>query len=319
MMYLSCLGKTEFKVSKIGFGAWAIGSNSYGLIELKDAHECIQTYLDYGGNFIDTARVYGDSEKIIGDYLSGKDIYYKIYICSKTMNTESREQIPKIKENLEQSLRMLKRDYIDLYYLHSPTSDMETLKYILEELESFKAKGKIRSIGASIKGPDVTETTQELCLKYSDFKQIDVIQLVYSILRQQNDKIFDQLAKKDIGIVARTVLESGFLTDKYLSGYKFNNGDHRLRWGAGKQKLILNAVTNIKKIISQYSYNNLAEFSINFAAQNPFVSTLIIGAKNKTQMISNINAFSGKMLNDCLVKKLKEIYWDKTHIFNTEE
>ena len=99
-------------------------------------------------------------------------------------------------------------------------------------MEQLKTEGKIRAIGASIKGPNVTQHTADLCRQYINTGKVDVLQLVYSIFRQSNAQVFEQARQAGVGIIARTVLESGFLTGKYNSQSLFSEGDHRRRWSA---------------------------------------------------------------------------------------
>jgi myo-inositol catabolism protein IolS len=151
------LGRTGFNVSELGFGAWAIGGTAYGPVSDTDAIECITQYLSAGGNFIDTARSYGNSEAILGKALQNIGLRDQIFISTKTVKGESLETIPEITADLEESLRLLITDFVDIYYLHRPPVDPKVMNRALDVLEEFKYAGKIRAIGASIKGPAVTE------------------------------------------------------------------------------------------------------------------------------------------------------------------
>lgn len=105
-----------------------------------------------------------------------------------------------------------------------PPDDHEVVLLALEEMERFRKEGKIRAIGASIKGLNATEHTAALCRQYMTTGKVDAIQLIYSILRQRLLNVIEEASGNGIGIVARTVLESGLLTGKNLSGKNFRGG-----------------------------------------------------------------------------------------------
>ena len=96
------LGNTGIEVSELGFGAWAIGGSHYGKVDETESAEAIYSYLNAGGNFIDTARAYGESEEVIGNILKKDKVLSKnIILCSKTFMGEKMEQIPSIQKELE--------------------------------------------------------------------------------------------------------------------------------------------------------------------------------------------------------------------------
>ena len=173
-------------VCELGFGAWGIGGRFVGKNTPIDGGEALLAYLDAGGDFIDTALTYGESEKIIGSVLRDFRDADRIFVATKTKSGETSDTVKKIRPDLEASLVNLRRDYVDLLYLHMPPEEDEAMDAALAECEALKREGKIRGIGASIKGPAVTGATVDLCRKYVDSGRVDVIQLVYSILRQRN-------------------------------------------------------------------------------------------------------------------------------------
>jgi aryl-alcohol dehydrogenase-like predicted oxidoreductase len=312
------LGRTGFEISEIGLGAWAIGGGSYGKVEEKDAVECIEAYLSAGGNFIDTARGYSLSEEILGKELSRLDMTNKIFIASKTLNTSSVEVIPKIRTDLETSLRLLKRDYIDLYYLHNPAEDYDTMNFVLEEFAKLKDEGKIRAIGASIKGPDVTNKTLELCRQYIKTGMVDAFQVIYSIFRNVIRNVFEEANTNGVGIVARTTLENGFLAGKYLPGHVFGSDDHRRRWPEEKLNFILEEVSKLKNNIVQSPYESLAQVAIAFSLEPKEVSCVIVGAKNAKQVNGNISVEDLPTLSSDIVKNIIETYGTRFDLFNPD-
>lgn len=311
------LGRTNFLVTRLGFGAWGIGGKASGNVEEKEATSCLESYLYAGGNFIDTAISYGASETIIGKVLSKNDLHDKVYIATKTKSGQTKDTLHLIRNDIEESLRKLNRDYIDLYYMHMPPEDDDTMKYVLQEYERLKHEGKIRAIGASIKGPDVTENTVFLSRKYVDTNRVDVLELVYSIFRQKNSQVFDYARENNVGIVARTSIESGFLTGKYKAGHIFSEADHRSRWEPKKLEKVLENVDRLKEYAIIPPYSSIGEVAVRFVYDNPMVSSVIVGAKTVEQQLANMRIESLPPLRCELMERLKVEYADFTENCNT--
>jgi aryl-alcohol dehydrogenase-like predicted oxidoreductase len=312
------LGNTGLWISELGFGAWPIGGTMYGPVEENEAIECVKAYLAAGGNFIDTARRYGHSEAILGKVLSQSGNRDQVILASKTFMGDSIESIPNIRSELEESLRLLRTDYADLYYLHMPPDDPEIMNCALDEFEELKKEGKIKAIGASIKGPAVTGHTVNLCRQYIDSGRVDVIQVVYSILRQRCTEIFDYAHQKGVGIVARTSIESGFLSGKYRPGHVFTES-HRKRWEVETQRKIFDAVAEMESYAVQPPYSSLAQVAVRFAMEPMSVSSVIVGAKSADQMRMNMAVASLPPLDADIIERLKREFGGMTDAFNPPE
>lgn len=283
------LGKTGLSVTEVGLGTWPIGNVAYGRVSRSQASLVVESYLESGGNFIDTARLYGISEHIIGQVLLHHGLRDKVVLATKTANTHSLDVLADIRRDLEESLRLLKTDVIDLYYIHNPPVDSDLMYRVLDEFQKLKTEGKIRSIGASIKGGKVTEATCALCRQYVDTGEVDVVLLIYSILRQLNIRSIKYAFEHNVGVVARTVLESGFLTGKYFPGKKFSKGDFRNRWKRHHLDSILDEVQKLKKWAVKPPYRSLSQVAIRFALEPKAVCAVIMGAKNKKQALNNLS------------------------------
>lgn len=303
-------------VSELGFGAWGIGGHFVGTRTPVDGREALLAYLDAGGNFIDTAAIYGDSEKTIGRTLAefggGGD---PVYVATKTKNGDVRETVPLIRKDVEDSLCNLRRDHVDLLYLHVPPDDDGTIAQALDECEALKAAGKIRALGASIKGPAVTDATVALCRKYVDTGRIDVIQLVYSILRQKNIAAIDYASRNGVGIVVRTSMESGFLTGKFATGTRFTADDHRSRWN-GNIDAIVRDVYRIREEHLRPPYEDVGQLAIRFALLPQGVTSVIVGAKNGVQQRANLRALDLPEPTEATIRRLVEEFADRTPSFN---
>jgi len=309
------LGRTRIAVSELGFGAWPIGGAQYGPVPEGEAIETVKAYIQAGGNFIDTARAYGQSEAILGKVLSQDRLRDQIILASKTFKGDSLESIPAIRADLEESLRLLRTDYLDLYYLHMPPDDPEIMDRTLDEFEILKKEGKIRAIGASIKGPAVTAATVKLCCQYIDSGRVDAIQLVYSILRQKNAEIFGYAHEKGVGLVVRTSMESGFLSGKYRPGEVIAEG-HRKRWAPETQRLIFDKVLEMEKYAVRPPYTSMAEVAVRFTLEPREVSSVIVGARTPDQSRQNVALATKPPLDAAIIRRLKDELGRLTERFN---
>jgi aryl-alcohol dehydrogenase-like predicted oxidoreductase len=309
------LGATGLEVSELGFGAWPIGGTMYGPVDEKQAVECVNAYLAAGGNFIDTARRYGQSEAVLGQVLSQCTNRDQVILATKTFMGDRLETIPKIRSELEESLGLLRTDYVDLYYLHMPADDPEIMNCALDEFEALKKEGKIRAIGASIKGPAVSGQTVNLCRQYIDSGRVDVIQVVYSLLRQRCTEIFDYAYHSGVGVVARTSIESGFLSGKYRPGHLFTES-HRRRWEAVTQRRIFDVVAEVEAYAIRPPYSSLAQVAIRFALDPMSVSSVIVGAKSAGQAQMNMAVASLPPLDADIMERLKREFAGMTEEFN---
>ena len=252
--------------------------------------------------------MYFDSEERIGKTLERMGNRADLVIATKTAQGNKLENISLMRGDLVESLRKLKTDYVDIYQIHHPSDDPEVIEASLLEMEQFKTEGKIRAIGASIKGPNVTQDTADLCRQYIDTGKIDALQLVYSIFRQSNAQVFDQARQAGVGIIARTVLESGFLTGKYDGQSRFPEGDHRRRWSAEQLQEFKEASGRIEAKFVKPPFETIAELAIRFSLAPPEVSTLILGARTARQVERNLVAANLPELDSETILQLNELF-----------
>jgi len=274
------------EVARLGFGALAIGSAGYGDVTRDDALAALETYVNSGGTFIDTARDYGKSEEILGEFIRTHKVRDRLFICSKSGSLSEEE----IRRDLDRSLAALGIDCIDLHYLHNPPGDPAEMDRVLTVFDALKREGKIRGVGASIKGPNVTAATQDLCRQYIATRKIDAIQIIYSVLRQGNRSVFEEAQSAGVAVVGRTVLENGYLTGNYLPGHCFAEGDHRRRWGRAELDRILQEVVSLEKMPCRKSFDNLTQLAIRFAYEETGLTNVIVGARSARQVGANLAA-----------------------------
>jgi len=277
-------GRMGDAVTRIGFGAWALGSKSYGEVNPSQARATLDTYLSAGGSFIDTARGYRTSESIIGEHLAETGRRDEVFLCSKSGKLTETE----IRRDLEESLRNLRTDRLDLYYLHGPPEEPEQMDEVLTVFEALRQEGMIRGIGASVKGPSVTTGIVQLASDYISTGRVDALQIIFSIFRQDHRAIFDQARTAGVALVGRTILESGFLTGKFHRDHSFAEGDHRNRWHRDKREAVLAASEELAEEFAQPPYSDLASFAQRFAFDEPGLTVTIPGAKSPDQERANL-------------------------------
>lgn len=205
------LGKSELNVSRVGFGGIPIMRVSF-----EEAEKCIRTAIDLGINYIDTAADYGDSEEKIGKALKKLD-RDEIVIATKSPPKD----VQHLEKCIDQSLKRLQIDAIDLYQFHCINND-DVLKRaidLLPVLEKAKEKGKIRHIGATVHGVEFINKVLEM-----DAFETIMIALNF-IVREAADAALPNARKKDIGVIAMKPMAGGHIDNANLAFKYFQNFD----------------------------------------------------------------------------------------------
>lgn len=292
------LGKTGLKISAIGFGAWAIGGNMWGPQDDNDSIAALNKAIDLGVNFIDTAAAYGGghSENIIGQVLKTRK--EKVFIATKIPplmwppppNSHAKDVFTgdTITKSVEQSLKNLNVDCIDLIQLHSWRENWTNDTEWYETLLKFKKAGKINFIGVS-----VHDNLHDEALGLIETGRIDTIQVVYNVLSQApEEKLLPKALKYNIGIIARVPLAYGALTGKFTEKTVFPKDDFRANKYIGENlKEILKKVDDFKSTVGSPDKEKLVSHALHFVLANKAVSTTIPGIRNKAQAIENCTIF----------------------------
>lgn len=302
------LGRTGLKVSEIGFGAWAIGGNaygnSYGPTDDDESIRALLTSFDYGCNFIDTSDTYGygHSEELIGQVASQID-RSRLIIATKVGGDFYSGRIRMnfhpgyIRFAINQSLKRLNTDYIDLYQLHNPSLKLIKNGEIFEVMRELKQSGKIRYIGITI--DDAVEGIEAI-----KWEGVDTIQVVYNLFEQEPEiELFPFAELNNIGIIAREPLANGLLTGIYDENSFFPAGDIRHAWPTSFISDRTRAVQNLRPLLSD-EIDTLAKLSLKFTLAETAVSTVIPGCKTVDQTMKN---FSSSDLRYLTCEELKLI------------
>ena len=219
------LGRTGWTVSDISFGAWAIGG-AWGQVSDQESMAALHKAIDCGVNFIDTADVYGGgrSERLIAELKKNRK--EEIIVATKAGRRLPRQTVEGYsRENLaawvEDSLRNLCTDCLDLLQLHCPSTDLFYHPEVFGILDDFVKAGKIRYYGVSV------ERVEE-ALKAIEYPGVQTVQIIFNCFRQRPaDLLFPRAKQKQVGILARVPLASGLLTGKLRADSTFPRDDHR--------------------------------------------------------------------------------------------
>lgn len=311
------LGKTGFKISEIALGTWQVGGKWGEAFNHESAEKIINEAIDNEINFIDTADVYSDglSEASVAKVVKSRK--EKVYIatkCGRKINPHISEgyQPYILRKFIEDSLKNMKLDYIDLIQLHCPPTEVYYRPEIFELFDKLKEEGKIRHLGVSV------EKIEE-ALKAIEYPNVTTIQIIFNMFRQRPAELFfKEVQKRNIGIIVRVPLASGLLTGKFNRGTTFGPEDHRNFNREGKYfdkgetfsgidyETGLEAVEELKKIFPVNK--NLAPIAIKWILMFNEVSCVIPGASKVDQVISNLETESIPDLTKDQMKKINNIY-----------
>ena len=233
------LADTNVTLSEVGFGVWTVSAGWWGEFTDDQAADLLRRALDLGVTFFDTGDTYGNGrgETILAKAFKGRrdqivvgtKFGYDFY-TNPDLNRGQRERPHDwsptfVRFALEQSLKRLETDYVDLWMLHNPRMDAIQKDDLFALLEQFKAEGKIRAYGASL-GPAIGGTEHgDQAMKA---RKLDALQIIFNLLEQDPGRRFLPLAReRNVGILVRVPHSSGMLEGKYTPETTFPPSDHR--------------------------------------------------------------------------------------------
>jgi aryl-alcohol dehydrogenase-like predicted oxidoreductase len=301
------LGNTGVRVSEICLGAMTFGGKGYwkniGQVEQKEAEDLVNTAIEGGINFFDTADVYseGRSEEILGKALGDKrkDIILATKVRGRTGTGPNDIGLSRkhIIDSCNASLKRLGTDYIDLYQVHS--FDPRTpLDETLRTLDDLVRNGKVRYIGVS----NYTGWQLMKALAISEKQNLEkfvTLQAYYSLIaRDLENELVPLSLDQNLGILTWSPLGGGFLTGKYRRGKprpegarRSNPKDQFLQFDEEKG---FDIVDELKRIANNHGAT-ITQAALNYLLRKPGVTSVIIGARNKEQLTDNLKTTDWEM------------------------
>ncbi len=316
-MHYRELGRTDWKVSEISFGSWAIGG-AWGDVNDADSLAALHRAIDLGVNFIDTADVYGDgrSERLVAQVLRDRP-GQRIYVATKAGRRLPQQTVEGYsRENLtawvDRSLKNLDTDTIDLLQLHCPPTEVYYRPEVFGILDDLVAAGKLRYYGVSV------EKIEE-AIKATEFPGVQTVQIIFNMFRQRPAERFFPLAReRRVGILARVPLASGMLTGKLKPDSQFAADDHRNFNRHGEAfdvgetfsgvpyEVGLAAVDELKKLMPAGS--TLAQLALRWILMFDAVTCAIPGAKRPSQAEDNVAATALPPLSPEAMAAVQDVY-----------
>lgn len=296
-------GSTGLNLSEISVGTWALGGKDMGPVDEKDAIEAIHTMIDCGVNFLDTAPTYGRgaSEAIVGKALAyGKR--NKVTLLTKcgirweegpknfskgAIRDSSHDSIIK---QVDESLKRLQTDYIDIYLIHWP--DVNTpLEETADTLKELKKAGKIRFSGISNFEDPALEKLYALDV-------LDVIQFPYSMVNRSRENLFKKYHEKGVATMGYGSLGAGILTGAIRELPHFEPGDARLGFYDFFVEPKFSKVMKLLEVLDNIALTRqvpVAQITINWTVHHNFINTSLTGVRNANEAVENTAAMDWQL------------------------
>jgi aryl-alcohol dehydrogenase-like predicted oxidoreductase len=308
-MQFRTLGSTDMDASVIGLGTWAIGGWMWGGTDRQEAIDAIRASLDAGVNLVDTAPIYGFgvSEEIVGEAIQGRRD--EVILATKcgmiwhdekgdfAFNTDEKMagrgegKVYKhlgrdsIRYEIEQSLRRLKVDHVDLYQTHwqeSTTPVEETMETLLK----LKEEGKIRAIG-------VSNCPLQTLKAYQAVGTVDSAQEKYNMLdRDLEEELIPHYRQTGVSLLSYSSIARGLLSGKMSPDREFEDGDARegaARFSPENRKKA-NAMLSEFQPIAETHGISLAQLVVAWTVAQPGVTYALVGARDRQQASENAAA-----------------------------
>ncbi|WP_221031061.1 aldo/keto reductase [Actomonas aquatica] len=285
------LGRTGLSVSEISLGTWSFGSPIYGGVDQTDAHEAIRAALDLGINSFDTAPLYGTpaedgiAEKVLGRALGAdRD---QVTITTKFGRYPTRGHLNTfysaagVTESVEDSLRRLGTDRLDVLFFHSPFGPEQIEDDVWGALDALKTSGKVRFVGHSVSLPD---KTSEMTREWARDGRIDVVQLVISLMNRENTALIADLAALDVGILARESLANGFLAGVYTPETTFPAGHLNARYSREEIAERVAVAERYRAELVTGEVTSLAQAALRWVLDQPGISSVLAGSSRVNEI-----------------------------------
>jgi aryl-alcohol dehydrogenase-like predicted oxidoreductase len=296
------LGRTGIEVSELALGGLFVSSHG-GTYD--QAQPAIARALELGVNYIDTAPGYGDSEEVLGRALESLGANNSVVLSTK-LGGRPQPFLPQDKDalfaSIEESLRLLKRDVIDVLFIHEPerpgqydwwSNHEEVEGPVLEVIDELKKSGVVKYSGLG--GTTVYEMAR--LVRTGKFDVV-LTAFNYSLLWREAEEVLRAAKEHDMGIVVGSPLQQGSLAQRYDE--EINNG---ASWISPARRAQYQALYDFLDEINL----PLAEVAIRFVISNPDISTVLMGARSASEVENNVASVEKGALSEDVLRRLDEI------------
>lgn len=302
------LGKSDVEVFPIALGTNAVGGhNLYPNLDEEQGKDVVRQAINHGINLLDTAYIYGPerSEELVGEVVKEYP-REQIKIATKgshefdeNQEVHQNNQPEYLKQQVENSLKRLQTDYIDLYYIHFP-DDNTPKDQAVAALQELKEQGKIKAIG-------VSNFTLDQLKEANKDGYVDVVQLEYNLLHRENEALLQYCVDHQIIFIPYFPLASGILAGKYDENTKFS--DHRTTRRDFIPGVFEENVRRVKALesLAAAHQTSIANIVLAFYLTRPAIDVIIPGAKRAEQVVENIKA-ADIVLSDDEIQYIDELF-----------
>ncbi len=316
-MHYKNFARSEEKVSLLGYGAWGIGKTMWIGADDAESKRSLHRAIEAGVNLFDSALVYGNghSEKLIGEV--EKESGQKLFITSKIPSAKFEwpardsstltDSFPAdhIIRSTEQSLKNLKRDYLDLQQFHVWNDRWAGQDEWINAIEKLKRDGKVRFFGISI-----NDHQPDNGIEAGKTGMIDCYQVIFNIFDQSpTDTLFGFCEKNQISVLARVPLDEGGLTGTISQETKFPPKDWRNSYFRGdRRKQIAERVAAIWEDVND-ELESVVEAALRYVISFPAVTSVIPGMRTEKHLLANVQYIDRGPLSPAILTKLKKHRW----------
>lgn len=312
------LGRTGWRVSAIGYGAWAIGGDAWGRTDDAESLRSLHRAIDLGVTFIDTADVYGDghSERLIGRVLRDRPGEGLVVATKAGRRLDPHVAAGYDRANLaafaDRSLANLGVERIDLLQLHCPPGEVYHMPEVFGILDDLAAAGKIRHYGVSVERVDEA-------MKAIEHPAVQSVQIIFNMFRlKPAERFFAAARAAGVGVIARVPLASGLLSGRMRPDTAFAAEDHRSFNRRGEAfdqgetfsgvefEAGLAAVEELRPLVPEGA--TLAQLALRWILMFPEVTTTIPGARNARQAEDNVRAAELPPLTEEQMAHVRAVY-----------
>lgn len=312
------LGRTGLQVSEIGYGAWGIGASMWIGADEDESVRALHRSIELGVNFIDTARGYGESERIVGRVLRehvGEDVYVATKvpplngIWPAPARIDPAEAFPgeHIRASLQESLRQSGLDHFDVLQFHVWSDEWVGRGDWLETIGDLKQEGTIRFFGVSI-----NDVQPENALRLIETGDVDTVQVIHNVFHQQpEERLYPACLEHGVGVIVRVALDEGGLTGKVTADTTFPDGDFRNNYFGGDRRA--DVEQHVTALVDDLgiSTDDLADTALRYVLESPAVSTVIAGMRSVRNVERNAATSDGQRLSPERLATLKRHRWER--------
>jgi aryl-alcohol dehydrogenase-like predicted oxidoreductase len=310
------LGRTGLSVSEIGYGAWGIGGKNWVGSQEDESINALHRAIELGVNFIDTARGYGESERIVGQVARdhpGVRVATKVGpkngLWPAPDGLDPAETFPgsHIRSSLETSLQTARLEAFDVLQFHVWSDEWIGRGDWLETVVALKDEGKIGAFGVSIND---YETDNVIALIESG--HVDTVQVIYNIYHQApRERLLPACVKHNVGVIVRVPLDEGGLTGRIFADTTFPDGDFRQNYFRGDRPAQVERHANALIADLGINRDQLAEIALRYLLTDKAVSTVIPGMRTVRNAERNAAVSDGKLLSAEQLEVIAKHQWER--------